>query len=102
MHLRVATYNIHACIGNDRVRDPRRIADVILETGADVVGLQEVAASPGPWHGADQFSYLAEATGMTAIAGPNVFSRNGRFGNVLLTRWAGAKRAPGGLVHRPL
>lgn len=87
MRLRVATYNIHSCIGNDRAYDPKRVADVILETGADVVGLQEVAAKPDLEGVADQFSYLAEATGMTAIAGPNVILRESRFGNVLLTRW---------------
>ncbi|EKV32359.1 hypothetical protein C882_2438 [Caenispirillum salinarum AK4] len=87
MRLRVATYNIHSCIGNDRGYDPARIAEVILETGADVVGLQEVAAKPDLDGVPDQFSYLAEATGMTAIAGPNVILRESRFGNVLLTRW---------------
>jgi endonuclease/exonuclease/phosphatase family metal-dependent hydrolase len=87
MRLRVATYNIHSCVGNDRGYDPRRIADVILETGADVVGLQEVAAKPELAGVPDQFAYLAEATGMTAIAGPNVILHESRFGNVLLTRW---------------
>src|SRR5580692_9440471 len=40
----VATYNIHRCVGLDRIRDPGRIADVIAELDADVVGLQEVDA----------------------------------------------------------
>ncbi len=39
--LRVATYNVHACIGRDRRHDPDRIAAVITELDADVVALQE-------------------------------------------------------------
>jgi endonuclease/exonuclease/phosphatase family metal-dependent hydrolase len=39
--LRVATYNVHACIGRDRRHDPDRIASVITELDADVVALQE-------------------------------------------------------------
>lgn len=87
MRVRVATYNVHSCVGNDRRYDPKRIADVILETGAEIVGLQEVAARPDLHQVTDQFRYLAEATGMTAMAGPNIIMRESRFGNVLLTRW---------------
>lgn len=42
MHLRVLTYNIHGCVGLDRRCSPGRIAEVIAETDADVVALQEV------------------------------------------------------------
>lgn len=40
--LRVATWNIHRCIGADRRRDARRIAQGILALDADLVALQEV------------------------------------------------------------
>jgi len=39
--LRVATYNVHACIGRDRRHDPHRVASVITELDADVIALQE-------------------------------------------------------------
>ena len=39
--LRVATYNVHACIGRDGRHDPDRVAGVIEELNADIVGLQE-------------------------------------------------------------
>jgi endonuclease/exonuclease/phosphatase family metal-dependent hydrolase len=39
--LRVATYNVHACIGTDGRHDPDRVAMVIEELNADVVALQE-------------------------------------------------------------
>jgi endonuclease/exonuclease/phosphatase family metal-dependent hydrolase len=41
MALRVATYNVHACIGRDGRHDPDRVATVIEELNADVVALQE-------------------------------------------------------------
>jgi endonuclease/exonuclease/phosphatase family metal-dependent hydrolase len=40
--LRVATYNVHACIGRDGRHDPDRVAAVIGELNADVVALQEL------------------------------------------------------------
>jgi endonuclease/exonuclease/phosphatase family metal-dependent hydrolase len=39
--LRVATYNVHECVGTDGRRDPDRVARVIGELNADVVALQE-------------------------------------------------------------
>ena len=39
--LRVATYNVHACVGRDGRHDPDRVAAVIAELDADVVALQE-------------------------------------------------------------
>ena len=39
--LRVATYNVHACVGRDGRYDPDRVATVIGELDADVVALQE-------------------------------------------------------------
>ena len=40
--LRVATYNVHACVGRDGRHDPDRVATVIAELDADVVALQEL------------------------------------------------------------
>ena len=39
--LRIATYNVHACVGRDGRHDPARVATVIAELNADVVALQE-------------------------------------------------------------
>ena len=39
--LRVATYNVHACVGTDGRHDPDRVAAVIAELDADIVALQE-------------------------------------------------------------
>lgn len=42
MYLRLASYNIHKCVGNDRRRRPDRTLAVLSGLGADVVALQEV------------------------------------------------------------
>jgi endonuclease/exonuclease/phosphatase family metal-dependent hydrolase len=39
--IRVASYNVHACVGRDGRQDPERVARVIEELDADVVALQE-------------------------------------------------------------
>ena len=41
LSLKVATYNIHKCVGRDRRFDPDRIVAVLKEIDADVVALQE-------------------------------------------------------------
>jgi len=83
----VASYNIRAARGRDRRRDPGRIVAVIGETGADIVGLQEVAAHHGPGNGIDQFHFFERATGFHGVAGANITVGSGRFGNALLSRW---------------
>ncbi|WP_261134845.1 endonuclease/exonuclease/phosphatase family protein [Bacillus sp. Marseille-Q3570] len=40
--VRVMTYNIHAGAGSDGIYDTDRIASVIEESGAEIIGLQEV------------------------------------------------------------
>ena len=39
--IRVATYNVHECVGSDGRHDPDRIAKVVVELDADIVALQE-------------------------------------------------------------
>lgn len=40
--IRVATYNVHGCVGTDGRRSESRIAQVVAELAVDVVGLQEL------------------------------------------------------------
>lgn len=84
MRLKVATYNIHACIGRDACADPHRIVRVLRELDADVLALQEVGGDSG--NGCGLLQHLAAETGMQAIA--DTASRRGarHFGNALLTR----------------
>jgi endonuclease/exonuclease/phosphatase family metal-dependent hydrolase len=43
--LKVVTYNVHSCVGVDGKHDPSRIAGVLKEINADIIGLQEVDTS---------------------------------------------------------
>jgi endonuclease/exonuclease/phosphatase family metal-dependent hydrolase len=74
-------------VGLDLRRDPGRIAAVIREMDADVVGLQEVENQSDGAHESAQMNYLADVTGYEAIAGPTIRRSKGDYGNVLLTRW---------------
>lgn len=82
----VASYNIHRCIGLDGRNDPERIARIIEEIDPDLIGLQEVESRFGTTLDIHQLNYLAEETGMQAIAGSTVLRKNSHYGNALLTR----------------
>ena len=84
--VRLASYNIHRCVGSDGRCDPGRVADVLGELGCDLIGLQEVDNSPGPAPTSLQLEYLAARTGMDAVAGLRVVRHMGHYGNALLTR----------------
>jgi endonuclease/exonuclease/phosphatase family metal-dependent hydrolase len=84
--LAVVSYNVHRCIGVDGRHDPGRVARVVRELDADVVGLQEVASRHRGDGDVDQLAYLAADLGLGAVAGPVVDLERGRCGNGLLTR----------------
>lgn len=83
--LKLASYNIHGCLGWDRRTDPDRIARILGELDADVIALQEVASRLGE---ADlrQFDFLTAATGMEGIPGPTLLRPDCPCGTALLTR----------------
>ncbi|HEX6578327.1 MAG TPA: endonuclease/exonuclease/phosphatase family protein [Jiangellaceae bacterium] len=71
--LRLATFNIHHGVGADGLLDLERVASAIEETGAEVVGLQEVDRNWGARSGyVDQPAWLADRLGMHAVYGANV------------------------------
>lgn len=82
--LRVATYNIHACIGRDKQFDPQRIVDVINSLDADLIALQEVEH-----HLVDDYDllqFIAMETGYYAHAGPTMKRGQRNYGNAVLSR----------------
>lgn len=84
MRLRIASFNIHACIGADGRFDPARTAAVIREIDADVLALQEVEHHL--IDNEDLLDYLARTTGYQAVAGPTLMRETRHYGNALLTR----------------
>jgi len=84
MALRIATYNIHRCVGSDGVEAPERIAAVLREINADVTALQEVSFdADGP---NNILADLAGSVGAQAIAGPTLLEQKGHYGNAVLSR----------------
>lgn len=90
VELKIATYNVHKCVGIDRRHSVGRVARVIDELDADVVALQEVVSRAQPRHhddrDHDQAHALASRTGLTLVMGPAIRTAWGVYGNVVLTR----------------
>lgn len=87
LRLRVATYNIHKCVGVDRKFSPARIASVIAELNADVVGLQEVLSVENGRREENQAAFLAETLSMHLAPGEVRRLHGGAYGNVVLSRF---------------
>src|SRR6476646_8033010 len=94
--MRVISYNIRGGLGMDDRRDIRRIASVLREAAADVVGLQEVHQRLPQSGLADQQRALARATGMTCLFGPALDLGPGKYGNDVLASVPARRRA----IHR--
>lgn len=83
---RVATYNVHACVGSDGRHDPDRVAAVIGELQADIVALQEFT------YPASVALETREPVGLTMVdryecaLGPTRQTVTQCFGNALFTR----------------
>jgi endonuclease/exonuclease/phosphatase family metal-dependent hydrolase len=84
--MRVATYNIHGCVGLDRRRKPERIAEVIASLEADIIGLQEVEGRKSRSR-VDQAHFLAGRLELNLVEGPLLLEGKGGYGNALLTRY---------------
>jgi endonuclease/exonuclease/phosphatase family metal-dependent hydrolase len=83
----VVSYNVHRCIGFDRRRRAGRIARILSDLGADIIGLQEVDSRSDGRAESYQMRYLADATGLQAVGGPTMLKENSEYGNVLLSRY---------------
>ena len=63
--IKVLSFNIHYGIGMDKKKDLKRIARVINESGADIIGVQEVSDSV-------MVSELSKLTGMYGVFGASM------------------------------
>lgn len=84
--LRVATYNVHACIGTDRRHDPTRVAAVVGELDADVVALQEFTYEASVAIESREPVELATLDAYQCALGPTRQIETRCFGNALLAR----------------
>lgn len=85
--IRIATYNIHKCVGIDRRFSPERIAGVLRELDADIIALQEVLCHTDSRNQREnQAGFLAGELEMDFSLGENRKHKGGRYGNAVLSR----------------
>jgi endonuclease/exonuclease/phosphatase family metal-dependent hydrolase len=84
--VRVATYNVHACIGSDGRHDPQRVAAVITELDADIVALQEFTYPASVALESRSPVTLTTLDSYTCALGPTRQNVTQCFGNALFTR----------------
>ncbi len=85
--IRVLSYNIHHGEGVDQVLDLDRIAKLILDAKADIVGLQEVDKGVERSAKRDLPAELAKLTGMRVHFEKNIPHQGGEYGNAVLSRF---------------
>jgi endonuclease/exonuclease/phosphatase family metal-dependent hydrolase len=95
--VRIATYNIHSCVGLDGRLSPSRIARVLATASPDIIALQEVDVShnrSGLVHQAEQ---VARALNMEMHFHPSFELKEGQYGNAILSRFPMRLRRAGEL-----
>jgi len=83
----VASYNVHKCVGTDKVFAPQRVMHVINEINADILALQEIDKRFGCRSGLLDLAELKERCGLTPVP-INAMSPRGHgfHGNALFFR----------------
>ena len=84
--LRVASYNVHKCIGPDGTFDPMRTAAVIAEIDADIIALQEADKRLGSRDGRLNLAALERETDLRLVPIAARPKSHGWHGNALFVR----------------
>jgi endonuclease/exonuclease/phosphatase family metal-dependent hydrolase len=85
--LRVATYNVHGCVGTSRERSEGRIAEVIESMCVDVVGLQELDMGRTRSAGVDQAKLIAQQLGWHHLFESAIRVVDEHYGIAILSRY---------------
>lgn len=85
--VRVLVYNIHAGWDGAGTVNLDRVAELIRDTHADIVLLQEVDRFTTRSNRVDQVARLAAATGMRSAFGRTLDYQGGEYGIAILSRW---------------
>ena len=99
--LRVATYNVHGCVGMDRQRSESRIAEVIAGLKADIVGLQELDQNRVRSAAVDQAGAIAKQLGWHHYFHPAMRRAEELYGDAILSRYPIAVRHAAELPGNP-
>jgi endonuclease/exonuclease/phosphatase family metal-dependent hydrolase len=84
--LRVLTWNVHGCVGRDRVCNPDRVARVLEAVQPDISALQEID-NRRTRANRDQFAYFSTLFGWGALSARTLMARDGQYGHIVLSRW---------------
>jgi endonuclease/exonuclease/phosphatase family metal-dependent hydrolase len=84
---RVATWNIHGCVGIDRLFDPERCVSIIESFDADILAVQEVNSRISRRRGLDTFGLLRARTRCEAVEARMIVRDEDHYGHMLLSRW---------------
>lgn len=85
--LRVATYNVHGCVGTDKVRSELRIADVIQSLEVDIVGLQELDLNRARSGRVNQVEVIAAQLGWNGCFSPAHKRAGEEYGDAIISRF---------------
>ncbi|MBA2268987.1 MAG: endonuclease/exonuclease/phosphatase family protein [Chthoniobacterales bacterium] len=85
--LRVATYNVHGCVGMDGKRSESRIAEVIASLSVDIVGLQELDHNRARSAAIDQAGTIAKQLGWHHFFHPAMRRTEELYGDAILSRY---------------
>ena len=85
--LKLLTYNIQHGVGTDGRLDLDRVAQVIEQSGADVIGLNEVDFALKRSGFKNQVRYLAKTLNMNYAFGASVRRVTGSYGNAILSKY---------------
>jgi endonuclease/exonuclease/phosphatase family metal-dependent hydrolase len=83
--LRTLTYNVRRCYGLDGVYAPTRIAEVIAESGAEIVALQELDVNRKRSGNVDQAMAIASALSMNVFFHPALQVVDELYGDAVLS-----------------
>ena len=86
--VRVLVFNMHAGKDAKNVDNLQRIADVVRETNADIVLLQEVDRFTTRSGKVDQVATLEKLTGYNTAFGKTLDYQGGDYGIAILSRWS--------------
>lgn len=84
--LRIMSYNIRNCKGLDNIYDIQRTADVIRNSGADIIAIQEVDSVTRRSKGIDVADTLATLCNMHAYYSTAIEYDGGKYGVAILSR----------------
>ena len=85
--IRVMVYNIHAGKDAGGVDNLERVAELVGQSGADIVLLQEVDRGTRRSAGVDQVAELRRLTGFHGAFGRTLDYQGGEYGIAILSRW---------------